>query len=81
MIPYFLCDIEVAAAKLQHLFRHKAVFHNVGWIESRRFNGAVSGSGVTGGLSQGGQSLAEGGPPVTTVGGPLANIQKKFKKW
>jgi len=35
---------------------------------------------ITGGLSQEGQSSAEGGPPVT-VGGPLAKTQKKVKKW
>jgi len=34
---------------------------------------------ITGGLSQEGQSSAEGGPPVT-VGGPLAKTQKKVKK-
>ena len=33
----------------------------------------VIGSGVTGGLSQVGQSLAEGGP--------LDKMQKNFKKW
>ena len=33
-------------------------------------------SGVTRGLSQGGQSLAEGGP-LATVEGSLANAQKK----
>jgi len=36
-------------------------------------------SGVTRGLSQEGQSLAEGGPLVT-VEGPLAKTQKKVKK-
>jgi len=39
----------------------------------------VTDSGVTRGLSQGGQSLAEGGPLVT-VGGLLAKTQKNFKK-
>jgi len=36
-------------------------------------------SGVTRGVSQGGQSLAEVGPLVT-VGGPLAKTHKKVKK-
>ena len=35
-------------------------------------------SGVTRGLSQGGQSLAEG-CSLVTVGGPLAKIQKKVR--
>jgi len=40
----------------------------------------TSTSGVSRGLSQGGQILAEG-DPLVTVGGPLAKTQKKVKKW
>jgi len=40
---------------------------------------ATVGSGITRGLSKVEKSLAEGGPLVT-VGGPLANTQRKVKK-
>jgi len=52
--------------------------HNYTWSTVSVFGSSLS-SGVSRGLSQAGQNLAEGGPLVT-IKGPLANSQKNVGK-
>jgi len=59
-------------------WRHETISINVHKTPVECFEYTVAPSGVTGGLSQRGQNVAEGGLLVN--GGPLGNTPKKVKK-